>query len=59
MTYRHVTRCIPLGQQKSKFEVMVAEGFIRREDLRLFSYAESAAAAWAILEKQGLRDRGE
>jgi len=42
-----------------RFEVMVAEGFIRPEDLNLFSYAETAEAAWAILEKQGLHDRGE
>ena len=42
-----------------KFDVMVAEGFIRPEDLKLFSYAETAEQAWTTLERQGLRDRGE
>ena len=26
MAYRHITSCIPLGQQKSKTEVMVEHG---------------------------------
>src|SRR3954451_14973842 len=36
------------------FDVMVEEGFIRQEDLALFSFAETAEDAWAILERQGL-----
>jgi uncharacterized protein (TIGR00730 family) len=36
------------------FDVMVDEGFIRRQDLTLFSFAEDAEEAWAILERQGL-----
>jgi len=44
----------PFWQRLVAFEVMIEEGFIRHEDLGLFSFAEDAEEAWAILERQGL-----
>ena len=41
-------------QRLLNLEVMLEEGFIRPEDLTLFSFAETAEEAWAILEQQGL-----
>nr|WP_284311968.1 TIGR00730 family Rossman fold protein [Labrys miyagiensis] len=36
------------------FEALVEEGFIRREDLTLFDFAETAEDCWEILERKGL-----
>ena len=35
--------------------VLIEEGFIRQDDLSLFSYADTAEEAWAQLESQGLQ----
>lgn len=41
------------------FEVLVEEGVIDPEDRNLFSYAETAEEAWAIIAKANLEDAGE
>jgi uncharacterized protein (TIGR00730 family) len=38
------------------FDLLIEEGMIRAEDLRLISFAESAEGAWSALVERGLRD---
>lgn len=38
------------------FDLLIEEGMIKADDLKLFSFAESAEQAWASLVERGLRD---
>ena len=39
------------------FEALIEEGMIRREDIALFDFADTAEEAWGALVKRGLRTR--
>ena len=44
-------------QKIVNFEAMLAEGMIRREDLLLFAFADTAEEAWDVLVERGLKTR--
>ncbi len=40
------------------FDALIEEGMIRREDLALFAFADTAEEAWSALIRRGLKTRG-
>ncbi len=40
------------------FDVLIEEGMIKEDDMKLLAFAETAEEAWSALVERGLRDHG-